>query len=93
MGSLLKDLEKYGLICRFSGRIWLDWQNTAQADMAGYGRMGVYSVVFKYIFTIAFLGFEPSSLSPHGPREDMFMESLIAQVGVPTCTYFTHNRL
>ena len=27
---------------RFSGRIWLDWGNTAWADMAGLGSIGLY---------------------------------------------------
>ena len=26
---------------RFSGRIWLDWGNTAWADMAGWGSIGL----------------------------------------------------
>ena len=31
-------MEKYGKIARFSGRIWPDWGNNAQADMAGLGK-------------------------------------------------------
>ena len=37
-------LEKCGKIWeidRFSGRIWPDWGNTAQADMAGLGSIGL----------------------------------------------------
>ena len=34
-------MEKYGKIGRFSGRIWPDWGNTAQADMAGLGSIGL----------------------------------------------------
>ena len=37
-------LEKCGNIWkngRFSGRIWPDWGNTARADMAGLGSIGL----------------------------------------------------
>ena len=34
------NLEKYGKFC-FSGRIWPDWGNTAWADMAGLGSIGL----------------------------------------------------
>ena len=37
-------LEKYGKISknsRFSGRLWPDWGNTAQAAMAGLGPIGL----------------------------------------------------
>ena len=40
------NLEKYGKFWkngRFSGRIWPDWGNTAWADMAGLGSIGLYS--------------------------------------------------
>ena len=40
------NLEKYGKFwknCRFSGRIWPDWGNTAWADMAGLGSIGLKS--------------------------------------------------
>ena len=30
-------MGKYGKISRFSGPIWPDWRNTAQANMAGLG--------------------------------------------------------
>ena len=33
-------MEKYWKIGRFSGRIRLDWGNTARADMAGLGSIG-----------------------------------------------------
>ena len=38
------NLEKYGKFWkngRFSGRIWPDWRNTAWADMAGLGSIGL----------------------------------------------------
>ena len=38
------DLEKYGKFwknSRFSGWIWPDWGNTAWADMAGLGSIGL----------------------------------------------------
>ena len=38
------NLEKYGKFWkndRFSGRIWPDWGNTAWADMAGLGSIGL----------------------------------------------------
>ena len=41
MGS---NLEKYGFFFlngRFSGRIRLDWGNTARVDMAGLGSIGL----------------------------------------------------
>ena len=37
-------MEKCGKFrknCRFSGRIWPDWGNTAWADMAGLGSIGI----------------------------------------------------
>ena len=37
-------LEKCGIVLkngRFSGRIWPDWGNTAWADMAGLGSIGL----------------------------------------------------
>ena len=38
------NLEKYGKLWEnsvFSGRIWLDWGNTTQADLAGLGSIGL----------------------------------------------------
>ena len=38
------NLDKYGKFWkngRFSGRIWPDWGNTAWADMAGLGSIGL----------------------------------------------------
>ena len=36
---------------RFSGRIWPDWGNTAWADMAGLGSIGltVYMVLYTHM--------------------------------------------
>ena len=34
-------MEKYWKICRFSGQIRPDWGNTARADMAGLGFIGL----------------------------------------------------
>ena len=42
-------LEKCGHFwknSRFSGRIWPDWGNTAWADMAGLGSIGLNSIIF-----------------------------------------------
>ena len=44
------NLEKYGKFWkngRFSGRIWPDWGNTAWADMAGLGSIGLCNVVIS----------------------------------------------
>ena len=41
------NLEKYGKFWKnghFSGRIWPDWGNTAWADMAGLGSIGLTHV-------------------------------------------------
>ena len=42
-------MEKYGKIARFSGRIWPDWGNTAQADMAGLGSIGLRDLTKEYV--------------------------------------------
>ena len=39
--SLWENVEKYGKIGRFSRRIQPDWGNTAWADMAGLGSIGL----------------------------------------------------
>ena len=44
---LSSNLEKYGKFWKngcFSGRIWPDWGNTAQVDMAGLGSIGLISI-------------------------------------------------
>ena len=49
MGS---NLEKYGTFWkngRFSGRIWPDWGNTAWADMAGLGSIGLMFIVVPIV--------------------------------------------
>ena len=34
-------MEVFGKTAVFSGRIWPDWGNTARADMAGLGSIGL----------------------------------------------------
>ena len=40
-GSILEKCGKFRKNGRFSGRIWPDWGNTAWADMAGLGSIGL----------------------------------------------------
>ena len=40
-GSILEKCGNFGKNGRFSGRIWPDWGNTARADMAGLGSIGL----------------------------------------------------
>ena len=40
-GSILEKCGNSGKNGRFSGRIWPDWGNTAWADMAGLGSIGL----------------------------------------------------
>ena len=40
-GSILEKCGNFGENGRFSGRIWPDWGNTAWADMAGLGSIGL----------------------------------------------------
>ena len=44
-GSSLEKCGNFGKNGRFSGRIWPDWGNTAWADMAGLGSIGLRSIV------------------------------------------------
>ena len=44
-GSNLEKCGNFGKNGRFSGRIWPDWGNTAWADMAGLGSIGLRSIV------------------------------------------------
>ena len=39
--SILEKCGKFRKNGRFSGRIWPDWGNTARADMAGLGSIGL----------------------------------------------------
>ena len=39
--SILEKCGHFWKNCRFSGRIWPDWGNTARADMAGLGSIGL----------------------------------------------------
>ena len=41
VGSYLEKYGKFWKNGRFSGRIWPDWGNTAWADMAGLGSIGL----------------------------------------------------
>ena len=43
VGSNFKKYGKFWKNGRFSGRIWPDWGNTAWADMAGLGSIGIIS--------------------------------------------------
>ena len=40
-GSILEKCGFFWKNGRFSRRIWPDWGNTAQADMAGLGSIGI----------------------------------------------------
>ena len=40
-GCILEKCGNFRKNGRFSGRIWPDWGNTARADMAGLGSIGV----------------------------------------------------
>ena len=40
-GSILEKSGNFWKNGRFSGRIWPDWGNTTQADMAGLGSIGL----------------------------------------------------
>ena len=40
-GSILEKCGHFWKNGRFSGRIWPDWGNTARADMAGLGSIGL----------------------------------------------------
>ena len=44
-GSILEKCGNFLKNGRFSGRIWPDWGNTARADMAGLGSIGLRFVV------------------------------------------------
>ena len=41
VGSIFEKFGKFWKNGRFSGRIWPDWGNTARADMAGLGSIGL----------------------------------------------------
>ena len=41
VGSNLEKYGKFGKNSCFSGQIWPDWGNTAWADMAGLGSIGL----------------------------------------------------
>ena len=41
IGSILEKCGKFWKNSRFSGQIWPDWGNTARADLAGLGSIGL----------------------------------------------------
>ena len=43
-GSILEKCGNLWKNGRFSGRIWPDWGNTARADMAGLGSIGLMAM-------------------------------------------------
>ena len=48
--SILEKCGKFRKNGRFSGRIWPDWGNTARADMAGLGSIGLREMLtFKCV--------------------------------------------
>ena len=54
-------LEKCGILLKnsgFSRRIWLDWGNTARADMAGLGSIGL-TMMITMMFQQTFCHFSP----------------------------------
>ena len=52
VGSNLEKYRKFWKNSRFSGRIWPDWGNTAWADMAGLGSIGIRDFINFYIIKI-----------------------------------------
>ena len=47
-GYILEKCGNFRKNGRFSGRIWPDWGNTARADMAGLGSIGVPIQIGRY---------------------------------------------
>ena len=45
-------MEIFGKTAVFSGRIWPDWGNTARADMAGLGSIGISNRSHAYLCTL-----------------------------------------
>ena len=54
VGSNLEKCGKLWKNGRFSGRIWPDWGNTAWADMAGLGSIGL--ILINVVSTISKTG-------------------------------------
>ena len=50
MGSNSEKCGNFRKNGRFSGRIWPDWGNTAWADMAGLGSIGLMYSCNSYVF-------------------------------------------
>ena len=47
-GSIFEKCGNFWKNGRFSGRIWPDWGNTARADMAGLGSIGLRMLHTNY---------------------------------------------
>ena len=45
-GCILEKCGNFRKNGRFSGRIWPDWGNTARADMAGLGSIGLRTRIY-----------------------------------------------
>ena len=65
-GSIVEKCGNFGKNGRFSGRIWPDWGNTARADMAGLGSIGLKQDIksllqAKYRQTLIYLVFQVQS--------------------------------
>ena len=48
-GSILEKCGNFWKNGRFSGRIWPDWGNTARADMAGLGSIGLSRIKLRLV--------------------------------------------
>ena len=72
-GFILEKCGNFWKNGRFSGRIWPDWGNTAWADMAGLGSIGLkrkggtFFLVLKVIGTDSFLYATLHGI-PHGAK-------------------------
>ena len=51
-GCILEKCGNFRKNCRFSGRIWPDWGNTARADMAGLGSIGLKSQIHSSVVRV-----------------------------------------
>ena len=49
IGSILEKCGKFWKNGSFSGRIWPDWGNTARADLAGLGSIGLKVLALRKI--------------------------------------------
>ena len=51
-GFILEKCGNFWKNGRFSGRIWPDWGNTAWADMAGLGSIGLNTLLLFVCFVV-----------------------------------------